>query len=335
MQPNNISVVKIFFLSSLILLFSQLSCLDNDVSVGNLSHVNFGLVGTPDILDIPYFIAHEKGFFNKEGLDVSFIALHGDSIAIQSLISNDVDVVSAGIFSIILAVSNEIPIRAFVSIQNTHDYFLAVDSKISNVQDLRGESFGIYSTGDITEILCIYYLSKFNINRDDVIWLSIGGSADRLHALLSGRVSAAPLHSDLASIINSNDNLHILASLASEVPMPMSAVCASTEYIAINKSIVRKLTTALINACNYAILNKEDFLIIASKHLSDLDTKEISDAYDYLMSINAFSKFGGLDRDNIERAVDALIAMKEIDSVIDATLIVTREFISGSIISDR
>ena len=41
-----------------------------ETPTSGLIKVKIGLSGSPDILDVPYFIALEKGFFKEEGLDI-------------------------------------------------------------------------------------------------------------------------------------------------------------------------------------------------------------------------------------------------------------------------
>lgn len=291
--------------------------------------VKMGLSGTPDILDVPYFIALEKGFFKEEGLDVEFIPLHGDAIAIQSLISEDTDVTASGHFAVIRAAKEGLPIKAFVSIQRSHDYVLATTENIRDINQLKGKTFGIYAPGDITEIVVIGLLQKYGIDKNEVSWVSIGGSTDRYRALIAGKVAAVPLHADLGYKIQKEPGFHILVSIAEEQPLPMSVVSATEKYIQEKPEIIEGITRALIKTSRYASTDKEGFTEVALKHIEEVDRNEISSVYDFLMELNIYGVNGGITRESVENGINALVTIGELEQAISVTEVVDFQFINS------
>jgi NitT/TauT family transport system substrate-binding protein len=291
--------------------------------------VKMGLIGTPDILDVPYFIALEKGFFREEGLDVEFVSLHGDAIAIQSLISGDIDVTASGHFAVIKAVNEGVPVKAFASIQRSHDYVLATSDDIKDINQLKGRVIGIYAPGDITEIVIIRLLQKYGIDKDEVSWLSIGGSTDRYRALVGGKVAAVPLHADLGYKIQKETGFHILVSIAEEQPLPMSVVSATEKFIQEKPEIITGITRALIKASRYATTNKQGFIEVALKHIEGIDREEISFVYDFLMKLNIYGINGGITKESIENGIKTLLTTGELKEGIPVTKVADFEFINS------
>lgn len=289
--------------------------------------IEMGLTGIPDILDIPYFIAVEKGFYKEEGVDVRYTFIQGDAVAIQALLSKSFDIVSSGHFAVIHAVNRGAHIKAFVSILNSHDYILSSTEKIKSMENLRGKTIAIYAPGDITEIVTRGILKKFGINSKEVNWLSIGGSTDRYRAVLMGKADAAPLHIDFAYKLEKESGFHTLISIAKEQPLPMSVVSATEEFIKEKPEILLGITKALIKACRYAVENKKEFVDIAFKYLEEMEREEISLLYDQLLKQEIYGVNGGITEQSIRNGVDMLVEIGTIEYPIPPSKIANFQFI--------
>ena len=296
-----------------------------------LIKVRMGLVGTPDILDLPYFIAQENGFFKEEGLDVEFVSLNGDVLAVQSLAAESIDVSATGLFAVINAIEEGLPLKAFVSVQRSHDYVLCSARDINNIAQLKGKTVGIFAPGDITEIVTINLLQKHGINKSEVNWLSIGGSDDRYRALIAKRVAAVPLHADLGYKIQNDPGFHVLVSIAQEQPLPMSVVSATERTIQDKPQVVSGITRALIKAARYATTNKERFIEIAANHLKDVNREEISAVYDFLMNMKIYGVNGGITNESIETGIKALANTGELKESIPANRIANFDLINSAL----
>ncbi len=293
--------------------------------------IKFGLTGTPDVLDIPYFIAKEKGFFDQENLDVEFIILNGDSIAIYSILAGSVDIVSSGHFALIKAINEGAEIKAFMSVQNSHDYVLSSSNKIKNVKDLEGKTIAIYSPGDITEIVTIGILKKYGVNSDKINWLSVGGSNERYLAVLTGKADAAPLHADYGYKIEKEQGFHTLVAIAKEQPLPMSVVSAKTEFLQENSDVAKRMTRALIRATRYAVDNKKDFIDIANKNIGGISEEELLEIYDFLIEQDIYGVNGGITEKSINNSVTILVSIGELEKQIPINKIADFDFINQTI----
>lgn len=297
------------------------------VTDDNKIHVRMGLSGTPDILDIPYFIAQEKGFFEEEGLEVEYFFLNGDAIAIQALLSNSVDVTSSGHFAVINAINSGAEIKAFVSVQNSHDYVLSSSEDIKNLEGLKGKTIAIYAPGDITGVVTINILESHGISKGEVDWISVGGSTERYLALITKKADAAPLHADFGYKIEKEEGFHTLISIAKEQPLPMSVVSARTDFMQENPEIILKITRALIKSSRYATENTEGFLEVANKYLEGIEPEEISEIYDFLIEQNVYGVTGGITEESINNGINALVRINSIESPIPVEIIANFDFI--------
>lgn len=295
------------------------------------SVVRMGLIGTPDVLDVPYFIAQQEGFFEEEGMEVEFVQLHGDAVAIQALISGDIDLAASGHFSVINAARENISVRAFVAVQRSHDYVLATPKTISQFTQLRDKKIGIFATGDITEIVTISILKEHGIDPDEVDWIAVGGSTDRYRALITGEVAAVPLHADFGYKIEQSEDYHVLVSIADEIPLPMSTVSASVDYINSKPEVISAVTRALIRATRAAVENKELYLNVAARNIEGINQTELSNVYDFLIKQRVYGVNGGINVESIQNGIAALKEAENIEQEISVEKVANFTFIDRAL----
>lgn len=117
---------------------------------GNLEKIKIAYV--PFCANHPYFVALEKGFFQKEGLQVESIKVATSSEMMTALISGAVDALAPVSFASIFGVEQRQPgtIAAFLPGGETKGHVIShilvkPDSPIKNMQDLFGKKIGTYS----------------------------------------------------------------------------------------------------------------------------------------------------------------------------------------------
>ncbi|OYO18328.1 nitrate ABC transporter substrate-binding protein [Enemella dayhoffiae] len=101
--------------------------------------------------------AKDKGFFNKEGLNVEIVAVQGGPVGIQKVASGELDMTNSTPFGTSMAANSGLPIKSVVLTSSLADKGLGVfvkpESPIKSMADLNGKSLGINTTrnmGDIT-----------------------------------------------------------------------------------------------------------------------------------------------------------------------------------------
>lgn len=268
--------------------------------------ITLGLTGTPDILDIPYFIAEREGLFEQAGLEVTFKRLEGDANTVRAVIHGDIDVGSGGTFAVIRAVKQGADIKAFWSIQNSHDYSLVTSKSVKDLQNLRGKKIAIYSPGDITETVVVTFLESKGIPVSEVKLVSLGGSDARFAALSAGRVDGAVLHLDLATEALASGEFHALAVIYKEKPLPMSVLSARTDVLANRGAALLKLVTALSKAVRVANEDERTFLEVARDVLGEEDEQSIRTAYSAVREGEIWSENGGLTEERVTNAIEAV-----------------------------
>jgi NitT/TauT family transport system substrate-binding protein len=143
------------------------------------------------ILDMPYVIARDRGFFREEGLDVEFIFMKAIQ-TVQAMLAGGVDFGTATGTAISAAV-NGADVRVVFALTDKPSFDMIAQSNITNVQQMRGKKLGISAPGSLTEILARQILLVNKIPLDQVTMLSLGTSDVTYVALKAGTIDATML----------------------------------------------------------------------------------------------------------------------------------------------
>src|SRR6476469_5834190 len=97
------------------------------------------------VTELQFRIAHLKGFYREEGLDLETLLIRG-SVGMQALIGGSVDYASAA-GSIIAAAVRGAPVRLVLIVNSKPQFDFVARPEIKSVQQLKGKVIGISSRG--------------------------------------------------------------------------------------------------------------------------------------------------------------------------------------------
>jgi len=153
--------------------------------------ITYGQVGAPLIIDLPTYVALDKGFFKKRNIDVAEpIKFSGSAISFIALIRGDIKIISASMFLALQDQYNNAPFLLGKPITYSASY-LYVKPSIKSVSELKGKTITAGGQSDITRMQAEIMLEANGVT--DVNWFWSPDSAKRLLALTSGQLDAAIL----------------------------------------------------------------------------------------------------------------------------------------------
>jgi NitT/TauT family transport system substrate-binding protein len=155
-----------------------------------LAPVRFAYVSR-SILDMPYIIARDRGFFKEEGLEVEFVFMKAIQ-TVQAMLAGGVDFGTATGTAISAAV-NGADVRVVFALTDKPSFDMIALPNITNLQQMRGKKLGISAPGSLTEILARQILIANKIPLDQVTMLSLGTSDVTYVALKAGTIDATML----------------------------------------------------------------------------------------------------------------------------------------------
>ena len=153
-------------------------------------------IGVPlfPTVSYPVFIAHDKGFFERNGLKAEIIRINSEPTTYQALISGDIDATSGAPTGLVQSNIQGVPVVSLGSWDNLVSYTMATREKIDDLSQLRGKKIGVNRLGGKSSLVLRVMLEDAGLNpMKDVTLLQLGGSQERLAALIRGGIDAAPV----------------------------------------------------------------------------------------------------------------------------------------------
>jgi NitT/TauT family transport system substrate-binding protein len=226
----------------------------------------------------PVFIAHEKGFFEKNGLKAEIIRINSEPTTYQALISGDIDATSGAPTGLVQSNIQGVGVVSLGSWDNLVSYTIMTKEKIGDLSQLRGKKIGINRLGGKSSLVLRVMLEDAGLNTSkDITLLQLGGSQERLAALLRGGIDAAPV--DFAFEPKMKQlGFHIVPG--KKTPFMNGPITVTTASLKANRGKWVRFVKAYLEATQYMTTNKEGSMEVLKQIIpgNEKDTLEL--AYD-------------------------------------------------------
>jgi sulfonate transport system substrate-binding protein len=139
------------------------------------------------------WVAEDKKFFEKYGVEVENIYMQGDPMTLSALLAGDVSFVKVGGGAVVNAALKGADAVMIASVINSGVQRLLVRSDIAHPADLKGKKIGVTRLGSSSDIVLQILLKKWGMRTDDVQVFQAGSSPAMLAALSKGAIDGAVL----------------------------------------------------------------------------------------------------------------------------------------------
>ena len=231
---------------------------------------------------LPQILASDKGFFQKRGLRTEFIRINSEPTTYQALISGDVQATSGAPVGLVLSHLQGVDLVALGSWQNLVPYTIATREKITDLSQLKGRKVGINRFGGRSALIVRVMLEDAGLDSTkDVTLLQLGGSQERLAALLSGGIDAGPVEATLEPKITS---LGLFLYRAKRTPFMTSPTVVKRSYLQSNRGTMKRFMEAYLEGIQHLKQNKEDSMRTLARILSTNEKQVLDHAYDDIIA---------------------------------------------------
>lgn len=237
----------------------------------------------PSLESITPYVAIEKGFFKKYGVDAEVVEFRGDAVHTKALLAGDIDVtINMGATQGIVSAAKKAPIRLWVVANPTTPYhFVARKEAGTTLKALIGKSVAVSGIGAISYHIPRIVLERSGIDPEKLKYVAVGSPADRFKALIAGKVDATVVtNTEVAKLVNYPEILD-LVNVPKVVPeIPYEFGMAREDYIQKNADTLYKLAKGIIEANRWIVANKAGTIEVAKKALPEESAEVLSKAYD-------------------------------------------------------
>jgi len=236
-------------------------------------------------LNLVEFVAQEKGFYEKENLNVELVHIADSSIPVRSLIAGDLDLSQAGMSETLTAIDKGAALRTIGGVHTGLHYALWVNPKsgVKDVKDLPGKKVGISSPGSLPHVVVTALMRQAEMSDDQikqVKWVSLKGSAARINGIVANTIDATVSAYDPKAAKSGNaDMLFVVSKHLPQYVMTPWDVRVDT--LTSKQDAIKRFIKAELLATRWVFENQDEALKIAKKHFnySDEDLKAFYDFY--------------------------------------------------------
>ncbi|MDB5596505.1 MAG: putative exported protein [Hyphomicrobiales bacterium] len=218
----------------------------------------------------PFVVAKQLGYFEKEGYDVSLLAVGGSNeSAIQISAGNgEVGAASPG-EALVGMQSGKLDIRYFYSLYYANIWSVAVlpDSPIKSMSDLKGMKLGVQSMGSAGTTFGRAFATQAGLDgQKDVTFLPIGMGAQAITSVKQKMVDGIVYwDAALAKFITSGLDLRIVPSPENLRTLPDVGLLAKPETIEKNPKMLVGVARAVAKGYDFTMANPEAAVLMTWK----------------------------------------------------------------------
>ncbi|HEY7164677.1 MAG TPA: ABC transporter substrate-binding protein [Candidatus Binatia bacterium] len=284
----------------------------------------------------PLWIAQEKGFFTKRGLETLLVLTRVSQPAIAALLAGEMQMVYGGSVAAIGAVAGGADLKILATISNRLTYDLVARPGISTSGDLRGKRVGVGSIGGSVWMGAMLGLENLGLDpvRDRISLIVVGDQTNTSQALQAGAIDAALLDGVFTQRLREK-GFPVLAEFSrANIPFAGQGIVATRPYLERNPNVVENFLKALLEGIEFSLAphNKPAVLKTIKEHLRLADAAAADIGYqDLIRGVESkpYPSIEGLR--NVQRLMriqNPKVAGIKIETLIDERIV--RKIIDGS-----
>jgi ABC-type nitrate/sulfonate/bicarbonate transport system substrate-binding protein len=192
----------------------------------------------------PIYVAQEKGFLAKEGIQLKSVRTNK---AIVGLIAGSFDVINAEASTAILAAAKGANVVVTYALSERPSQYMVLSKGLTTLSDLEGKTIGVFQLPSVGQLFIEKYLQKKGVDLAKISFRRTGGSRERFASLLTGQISATLLSTTYA-FRSQQEGMKIITSPADWDVFPWTSIVFRKQWAEANSNIVVKYLRAIYRA---------------------------------------------------------------------------------------
>jgi NitT/TauT family transport system substrate-binding protein len=241
-------------------------------------------ISAPSFTILPVHFADVGGFYEKNGLKVEIVNSEGGTRGLQVLLSGELQAMHVGLAPAVQANLKGADLRLIAATVNLMP-FTVFATKSTTPPLPKGATVAISTFGSETDIAVSIMLQQLGMKRDDVTITQIGGTTQRLGAMIAGRVDAAPLLEPAVTAARERGFPVVMDLAANKTPWIFDAVVVTRSYLKEHPDVLTRFLKAYIEGAERAFGDETWAKEVIAKRFKTSDPKVIDATYrDYVAS---------------------------------------------------
>ena len=233
-----------------------------------LTTVRVGLALIPPKMTfIGFYVARDKGFFKKNGLDVKLMG-EGDGVkSLRGTAAGAFDMAGTSADDVIAAAAQGGGITSVWGYAMPLDTAIVADKSIKTLADLKGKKIGITDPGGFADTQVRAVLAMAHIPASQAQIISFSSRSAFVPSIVAGQINAAPFHVDDGFTAQAQDpNLHVVAAVYKSLPNWWYGSLAVTDsYKKDHAATIAKFVNSMIEADRWIYSHQAQTIAIGVK----------------------------------------------------------------------
>jgi ABC-type nitrate/sulfonate/bicarbonate transport system substrate-binding protein len=286
-----------------------------------------GQIGAGSTVHWPTYIASEKGFFARRGVEPDFIVTPSNSAVQQQIAAGSLDIgVSIGSPDPIRAVDKGSPAVIIRVDSIASPYAIVSKADIKTPADLKGRTVSLDGPKGITRAYFDRVMAPTGLKEGDFDLVFQGATPARLAALQSGAADAAMLTSPFDSYAEAQGfrQLVLVNDMVKDIPFGVSV--GNRPWVLSHQDVVQRFFTAYREGVTwfYDAKNRAEAIQIALRHTKQKEA-DLAKTYDFFHRIEFFNKSDAVSKKHLENVMDVLIGFHDIEKRIPIERLIAPE----------
>ena len=214
------------------------------------------------------WVAEERGFFKKHGLEVEAIFIGGGAArSVNALLAGDIQFATAGGGPVISSMLKGVDVVMIAALNNKGVHRLLVRPDIETPDALKGKRIGITAFGTSSHSVLTILLNHWSMRQEDLNVLQIGSSPTMLISLQKKVIDGAVL-TDPSYFVAEDSGFRVLADLAKMNIHYLQSMLVSTRgYLRVNRDQANRVMRAYVEGIAYFKRNKKESIRVILKKM--------------------------------------------------------------------
>ena len=289
------------FFSNLALLSLSLSLFASALSGADRMRIGYSSISGAYV---GIWVAHDAGFFAKEGLDDQIILIPNGTQLAQVTVAGEVDIASLGGAAALAAAFSGADFKVIGNNVNKLIFSMYARPEIKRVEDLKGKKIGITRYGTSADISARYALRQHNLDpQKDVTLLQLGAISSVAGALKAGTIDAGMVSPPTLFLIEKLGFKEIASITEMNLAFPNPAMVVLGDIIRKKPELIDRFMRAYVRGVHRARTDREFTIKSYAKYTTVQDTAILQKAYDFYVG-KIVEKAPYIDMTGMQNALD-------------------------------
>ena len=230
------------------------------------------------------WVARDRGLFKKHGLDMQYILMPRNPLAIAALLAGEIDAAIVGPGHVINAASSGVDLIGIANLKQKLDYRFNTRPDIKRKEDLRGKRIAISGPGSTSHLQALLALQELNVDptQAKIAFLTIPGTEmNRRLALETGGIDATSLTGSVGDIYGNKGYPVLYNSKNTGATLPQTMLVTTRRIAAAKPQVIEGYLKTMIEAIAVTLdpANKELVMRLQASNLRLTNPADAAESY--------------------------------------------------------